>query len=124
MTNSIGSIGPSGTAGLASAAIDQADTALDAAEAQPEHAAGLLAMMKSQPARAERQRAADEPAESTDENDEPNDDAPSGSSPPDVAALAPQMAGLFERAVHAPTRRMLGDGAPIRRVDWRRKRNC
>ena len=125
MTNSIGSIGPSATVGLASAAIDQADTALDAAEAQPEHAAGLLAMMKSQPTRAERQRAAEEPAESTDENAEPKDGAPpSGSPPPDVAALAPQMAGLFERAVHVPTRRMLGDGAPIRRVDWRRKRNC
>ena len=126
MTNSIGSIWPRGTAGPASAAIDQADTVVDAAEAQPEHAAGMLAMMKSQPARAERQCVAQEPAEVTDENSEPNDDAPppSGSPPPDMAALAPQMAGLFERAVHALTRRTVGDRAPLRRADWRRKRSC
>jgi hypothetical protein len=127
MATSIGSIGPRGTVGLASDAIDQADSVVDTSEAQPEHAAGLLAMMKSQPARAERQRVAEEPAESADENSaEPNDDGPPPSGTPalDTAALAPSMAGMFERAVHVPTRRMLGDGAPIRRVDWRRKRSC
>ena len=127
MTTSIGSIGPRGTAGSATDAIDQADTEVDPAKTQPEHAAGLLAMMQSQPARADRQRVAQEPAESTDDNSaEPNDDGPSPSGSPalDMAALAPSMAGLFERAVHVPTRRMLGDGAPIRRVDWRRKRSC
>jgi hypothetical protein len=126
MTNSIGSIGPSGTAGLASAAIDRADTVVDAAEVQPEHAAGLLTTMKPQPARAERQRVAEEPGELADDNSaESNDDglSPSGSPALDMAALAPSMAGMFERAMHA-TCRMPGGGAPIRRVDWRRKRSC
>jgi hypothetical protein len=83
--------------------------------------------MESQPARAERQRVAKEPAESSDDNSvDPNDDGPppSGSPALDMAALAPSMAGMFERAMHAPTRRMLGDGALIRRFDWRRKRSC
>jgi hypothetical protein len=127
MTTAIGSIGPSGTAGLAGTAIDQADTGVGAAEVRPEHAAGLLPTMKPPPARAERQRVVQEPAEVSDDNSTgPNDDGspPSGSPALDMAAWAPSMAGLFERAVHAPMDRMPGDGAPIRRVDWRRKRRC
>jgi len=127
MATFIGSVGSSGTAGLAHAAIDQADTVVDAAERQPEHAAGLLAMMKPQPSRAERQRVAEEPVESADDNAaEPNDEAPSAGSSPalDMAPLAPQMAGMLERGVQAPMHRMPGEGALIRRLDRRRKRNC
>lgn len=127
MTSSIGFIGPSSAAGLANAAIDQADTAVGAAEVQAEHAADLRAMMKPQPSRAERQRDAEAPAVSADDGaTEPGDDTLSSSGGPalDMAPLASSLAGLVERGVHAPMHRMPGDGAPIRRIDRRRKRSC
>ena len=124
MNHSIGSYGPIGTPGLGHAAIEQAEPVADAAE--PEHAAGLLAAMK--PARAERQRVADEPAVSTDgDAAEPGDDSPASGGSPVFAMAAPPslpMAGPFERGIQPPTHRLPGDSAPISRVDRRRKRRC
>ena len=120
MNHSIGSYGPIGTPGLGHAAIEQAEPMADAAE--PEHAAGLLAAMK--PARAERQRVADEPAESTEgDAAEPGDDSPPSVGSPMFAVAAP-MAGPLERGFQPPTHRLPGDSAPISRVDRRRKRRC
>ncbi len=127
MTHSIGSFGPIGTRGLANAAIDPSDTTVDAAGAQPEHAAGLPAAMKPQPSRAERHRGAGEPAGSADDDAiDVGDGAPSpgGTSPLGMAPQMASMAAMAERIVQAPLHRLPGDGAPIRRIDRRRKRNC
>jgi hypothetical protein len=50
MSTSIGSIGLNATASLHNAAIEEAGAVVDAADAQREQAAGLLAMMKPQAA--------------------------------------------------------------------------
>jgi hypothetical protein len=126
MTTSIGSAGPRG-AGLANTAPDMADTAVDPAEVQPEHATGLLAMLKAQPSRAERQRMAEEPSElANDDSAAPDGNGQSASGNPslEVAPLASSIAGVFERGVHAPMHRMPSDAALIRRLDRRRKRSC
>ena len=123
MGSSLGSIGP-GMAARANVAIDQPEAGM--AEPPPEHAAGVLATLKAAPARAERQRMADEQATPADDEAAADDDRPPPSSDPtlETATAAPPMAGMFERAPHAPMHRMPGEGAPISRLDRRRKRRC
>jgi hypothetical protein len=127
MTHSIGSFGPIGIRGLADAAVDRADTTGDAADLDPEAAVGLLAAIRPQPSRAERQRVVEEPAESADgDSAEPGDDGPSrnGATALDIAPQVASMAAMVERVVQAPLYRLPGDGASIRRIDRRRKRSC
>ena len=111
MNSAIGSFGLVRTPGLGQAANEPAEPASDAAE--PEHAAGLVAAMKPQPSRAERLRMAEDAAQSADDSVEPSDDTPPASAGP-----------MFGIGVQPPTHRMPGDGAPITRVDRRRKRRC
>ena len=123
MNKPIGSIGPGGMAGLASSVLQQADAAEEFAATLPEHAISLLAAMK--PQRSPAERLGGDMAQSVDDDAaQPDDDSLSCTAGPaqDMAAMAPSIAGVLARPEHAALRRLPSDGAPIRKVDRRRKR--
>jgi hypothetical protein len=125
MNKPIGSIGPAGMAGLASSVLQQADAAEDLAATVPEQAISLLAAMQPPRSPAERPRLGEDMAQSVDvDAAQPDDDSPSctAGTAQDMAAMAPSIAGVLARAEHAALRRLPSDGAPIRKVDRRRKR--
>jgi hypothetical protein len=128
MNKPIGSIGPTGTAGPADTMLEQTVAAVvDFADTEPGYAPVAFESIKPHPLLAERECLAKDRARSAD-TDAPAQNNGSllrtGSPAPGTAQPALSIAGIVDRGVPGPLRRLFVEVGPMKKDDRRRKRSC
>jgi hypothetical protein len=127
MNKPIGSIGPTGAAGPADTMLEQTDAVVDFADTEPGYAPVGLEAIKPHPSFAEREWLTQDRARSADIDAPAKNNSSllrTGSPAPGTPQPALSIAGIVDRGVPGPLRRLFVEVGPMKKDDRRRKRSC